>query len=444
MSGAAVGLAAGAVFDLDALRREIAPIVVDASDRIWRYNAAGVVPRCVVRPTTVEGVAAVVRAVGRQNGALVPAGNATHLDIGFPPPRYDVTLCTRGLGRIVAHDAEDLTVTAEAGVTLRDLNARLQSAGQWLPFDPSRGTDVTVGGLIASDRNGPLRLAYGKVRDFLIGLRVVRADGSVLRGGGRVVKNVAGYDLPKLFIGSFGTLGVIVEATFKVRPQPPDMRLYVIPMRSVTEATETALHLLGGRLAPVLLEAVNELAAETIGLPTGAALVAAFAGNEAHTAAQETLLRHETSDRLTRWDGTEMEALLSAIRDFPQPADEEVLVVRLSVRPAELPGLLQRIEAEAVARRISPEIAAHAGNGIAWLQLSADVDLQAVALFAEWIRLYARQSGGWLVFETLPRRLRGQVDPWGFTGPTLPLMAAIKQKLDPNRIFSPGRFVGGI
>ena len=97
-----------------------------------------------------------------------------------------------------------------------------------------------------------------------------------------------------------------------------------------------------------------------------------------------------------------------------------------------------------MARRIAPEIAAHAGNGVAWLQLSADVDLPSVALFAEWTRLYARQSGGWLVFETLPRRLRGQVDPWGFSAPTLPLMVAIKQKLDPNRVFSPGRFVGGI
>lgn len=444
MSDTALGSARNDAFDLDVLRREIAPTPVDAGDRIWRYNAAGAVPRCVVRPTTVDQVATVVRAVGRQGGALVPAGNATHLDIGFPPRRYDVTLCTSRLDRIVAHDAEDLTVTTEAGVTLRDLNAELQRAGQWLPFDPSRGRDVTIGGLVASDRNGPLRLAFGKVRDFLIGVRVVMADGGVVHGGGKVVKNVAGYDLPKLFVGSFGTLGVIVEATFKVRPRPQNMHLYVVPMRSVVEAAEKALELLRGPLVPALLEAVNELAAETIGLPTGAALVAAFAGGEAHTAAQETLLRKETADRLTRWDGPEMDSLLSAIRDFPQPADEEVLVVRLSVRPAELPVLLQRIEAEAVARRISPEIAAHAGNGVAWLQLSADVDLESVALFAEWIRLHARQSGGWLVFETLPRRLRGQVDPWGFTGSTLPLMAAIKQRLDPNRMLSPGRFVGGI
>jgi glycolate oxidase FAD binding subunit len=444
MTDAAIVTAASEAFDLDVFRRQVAPAPFVTGDRVWRYNAAGVVPRCVVQPTTMDGVAGVVRAVAGQGGALVPAGNATHLDIGFPPRRYDVALCTNRLGRIVAHDAEDLTVTAEAGVTLYDLNERLQRAGQWLPFDPSRGRDVTVGGLIAADRNGPLRLAYGKVRDFLIGLRVVMADGTIVRGGGKVVKNVAGYDLPKLFVGSFGTLGVIVEATFKVRPKPPDMRLYVVPMRSVSEATQRAMDMLRGRLVPVLLEAVNELAAETIGLPTGAALVAACAGSAADTTAQESLLRAETGDRLTRWEGSEMESLLSALRNFPQPADEEVLVVRLSARPADLPGLLQRIEAEAVARRIAPEIAVHAGNGVAWLQLSADVDLQSVALFAEWIRLYARQSGGWLVFETLPRRLRGQVDPWGFSGPTLPLMVAIKQKLDPNRVFSPGRFVGGI
>jgi FAD/FMN-containing dehydrogenase len=261
---------------------------------------------------------------------------------------------------------------------LHDLNTRLQEAGQWLPLDPPRGRDVTIGGLIAADRNGPLRLSHGKVRDFLIGLRVVMADGAIVRGGGQVVKNVAGYDLPKLFVGSFGTLGVIVEATFKVRPRPREMRLYVVPARSVAEATQMALRTLRGRLVPVLLEAVNELAAETIGLPTGAALVVASAGSEAHVAAQESFLRDETGDRLTRCDTTELESLLSALRDFPQPADEEVLVARLSVRPAELPTLLQRIEAEAVARRIAPEITAHAGNGIAWLQLSADVDLHSV------------------------------------------------------------------
>jgi len=237
---------------------------------------------------------------------------------------------------------------------------------------------------------------------------------------------------------------VIVETTFKVLPKPPHLRLYVIPMRTVTEATEKALEMLNGRLVPVLLEAVNELAGETIGLPTGAALVAACAGNEADVDAQETLLRKETGDRLTRWDGAEMDSLLSALRNFPQPADEEVLVVRLSVLPRDLPALLQRIEAEAKARRITPEVAAHAGNGIAWLQLSADVDLSSVALFAEWIRVHVRQRGGWVVFETLPRRLRGQVDPWGFTSATLPLMMAIKQKMDPHRLFSPGRFVGGI
>jgi glycolate oxidase FAD binding subunit len=426
------------------LRELLGPAQVETGEGVWRFAAAGRAPRCVARPERAEQVAGVLQVASREGLAVVPCGNGTSLDGGFPPRRYDVALCLAGLDRIVAHDAEDMTVTIESGVTLGDLDRALGKRGQWLPLDPARRDRVTVGGVIAADRSGPLRLTHGKVRDLLIGLSVVTASGVLVRGGGRVVKNVAGYDLPKLFAGSFGTLGVIVEATFKVRPRPRERRLYVWPAESVAEAVERALALDGSVLGPESLEAVNEPAAETIGVASGAALVVGLAGHPEQVAAGETLLRRETAGEVEVCETERTEALGGALSDFAAPASEDAIVARIAVLPAGLPALLRRIEWEAEARGIVVEIAAHAGSGVAWCQGFEATDPRSLPLFAEWMRVTTREAGGWVVFEALPETLRRAVDPWGFHEPSVRLMKAVKQALDPAGILSPGRFVGGI
>jgi glycolate oxidase FAD binding subunit len=427
---------------LEELRRRFEGVALDGA-AVWRFAAAGSVPRVVVRPSSVDGVVDAVRSAREAGLAVVPAGNATHLDAGAPPRRYDVALSCAGLHDIVAHDAGDMTVTAQAGVAVGALNERLAGSGQWLPFDPPRAEETTLGGLIAADRNGPLRLAHGKVRDLLIGLRVVLADGSLVRGGGRVVKNVAGYDLPKLFTGSFGSLGVIVEATFKVRPRPREEALFAWPMPSIEAAAEAALGVLAAPLFPVLLEAVNAPSTEAMGLPPGAALLVGCAGSPAEVAEQERRLSVHSAGKAGRCEPGRAEAVSKAMRDFPQPAGDDALVARLSCLPASLGGVLGRIEAEAAARRLSIEIAAHAGSGVAWWQV-VEAGPGQLALFAEWARVVARERCGWLVFESLPPALRGRVDPWGYAEPALALMARVKKALDPEATFSPGRFVGGL
>jgi len=193
------------------------PAVVTASDVLTAFTVDGCAPCCVLFPSTAEDLSRCVAAADAAGLALIPAGNGTQLHIGHAPQRYDVALSTRRLRRIVAHEAADMTVSVEAGLTLAELNAALAAAGQRLPLDPPYPEHTTIGALIATDACGPLRLSQGKVRDLLIGVTVVLADGSVVKGGGRVVKNVAGYDLMKLFTGSFGTLGIVTEATFKIR-----------------------------------------------------------------------------------------------------------------------------------------------------------------------------------------------------------------------------------
>lgn len=417
---------------------------VATDDALYRYAAAGVLPGCVLQPGDAEEVAAAVRIARELRLALVPAGRATHLDVGHPPQRYDAALSTRRLARIVAHEAGDMTVTAEAGVTVGALQYALAAERQWLPIDPPCAAEMTIGGLIAADRSGPMRFAYGKVRDWLLGVRVVTADGVAVRGGGRVVKNVAGYDLPKLFAGSFGTLGIIVEATFKVRPLPEAEALFGWPAATFAQALTRARAVAASPVFPTLLEAINDPAGESLGLDSGPCLVIGCAGTAAHLDEQERRLAALSDGAAQRSDGERAGAVRRALADFSQPANEDGIVARLSALPTALEPLLGALETAAAARGIVAEIAAHAGSGVAWCQLLGAVQAAALAELADWLRAQARERDGWVVFESLPAELQGQVDPWGFDAPARRLMGGIKRALDPAGLFSPGRFVGGI
>jgi len=425
------------------LRDRLGADAVDTGDT-YRYAAAGVVPTYVLQPASADAVSSAVRVAREAGFALIPAGQATHLDVGHPPRRYDAALTTRRLDRIVAHDAGDMTITAQAGVTLGALERVLAVERQWLPLDPPRAVDMTVGGLVAADRSGPLRFAYGKVRDWLIGVQVVTADGALVRGGGRVVKNVAGYDLPKLFTGSFGTLGVIVEATFKVQPMHDAEALFVWPAATLEQALAGASSVLDSTLIPVLLETVNEAAAESLGLDANASVVIGCAGGPAHLEEQARRLHELSRGTAERLGDEYASGLRRALSDFSQSANEDGLVARVSALPTALAALLPQVEAAAAARRIVAEIAAHAGSGVAWCQLLGAPSADALAELADWLRALARERGAWVVYESLPPSLRGRVDPWGYSEPALRLMGGVKRALDPAGVFSPGRFVGGI
>lgn len=418
---------------------------IDESDAAtYRYAAAGMRPPCVLAPATVDEVAALVRRARERELAVVPAGRGTHLGIGAAPRRYGAALSTRRLERIIAHEAEDMTVTVEAGVGVAALQAALAAHGQWLPLDPARAEEMTAGGLIAADRSGPLRCAYGKVRDWLLGVRVVMADGALVRGGGRVVKNVAGYDLPRLFAGSFGTLGVIVEATFKVTPLPERTALFAWPAASLAEASAAAALVLGSPVFPELLEVVNGSAAESLGLGENAAVVIGVGGGAAHVEEQTRRVATLSGGGAEPIGGERLPSMRRALSEFAHPADEDGLVARVSALPSALARFLPEVEKEAEERRIVAEIGVHAANGVACCQLLGAPSDDVLVEFAERLRRRVRASGGWVVFEAVPESLRGRVDPWGFDAPALRLMRGMKEALDPSGVFSPGRFVGGI
>src|SRR2546430_5431449 len=210
---------------LDKLRAIVGPAHVLAGIELSPYVIEGRTPEAAVRPGNVDEVAAVIAQAAEAGVPVVPWGGGSAVGVGVPPARAGLVLLLTRLSALVEHEPGDLTATAQAGITLAALQAALHARGQWLSLDPPDAARATLGGVLAANASGPRRHLYGTPRDVLIGVTVVTADGAVVRGGGKAVKNVAGYDLPKLFVGSFGTLGVIVEATVKLRPVPDEERL---------------------------------------------------------------------------------------------------------------------------------------------------------------------------------------------------------------------------
>ncbi len=417
------------------------------------FEVDGLTPQCVLFPATVDELQQCVAAAAQTGLAVIPAGNGTQLGVGRVPRRYDIALSMRRLRCIRAHEAADMTVTVEAGLTVADINAALAGAGQRLPVDPPRPEHVTVGGLIASDACGPLRLSQGKVRDLLIGITVVLADGTLIRGGGRVVKNVAGYDLMKLFTGSFGSLGIIAEASFKVRPCPENEEGYVIPAANSEHALTTALEVLAAPLAPLYVEALNRGAALRAGTGVDGAVVVVGCGGSAEEIEAQRRRLQEQFVSVRVCDAAEGIRLGAAVRDFPsippgrdQNGPAAVAGCKVSVLPARLRAVLPAMEAAAARRGLEVALLAHVGSGVAsirFYQTAAAAD--AVPEFAEWLRAAIADAGGWVVFDLLAAEHKARIDPWGLSdGPALELMRGIKRTLDPDGRFSPGRFVGGI
>lgn len=415
-----------------------------AGEGAQAFAIAGLAPQCVLFPETVDEISRCVRVADEAGLAIVPVGQGTQLAFGNVPQRYDLALSTRRLHRILAHEAADMTITVAAGATLAEVNAALEPARQHLPLDPPHPDQITIGALIATDVSGPLRLAHGKARDLLIGIQAVLADGTLIKGGGRVVKNVAGYDLMKLFTGSFGTLGTVVEATFKVRPRPEHEALLVISAADTAAAMGLALEVLAAPVAPLYVEALNPLAVAALGLGEGAAVLVGCGGTAQEVAIQDVRLHAVAGSRAVRTcAGDEATKLYHRLRDCPANLRAEPgLGCKLSLLPSQLSRALVEIEREGAGRGMRCAILSHVGSGVAHLHLTGSE--AGVLAMADWMRTSVRAANGWTTFDEIPGALKRRIDTWGTDVPGLGLMRALKRELDPRARLSPGRFIGGI
>jgi glycolate oxidase FAD binding subunit len=380
-------------------------------------TVGGVVPREVVRPTSVEEVAEVLRAAQGDGLSVVPVGGATKTSWAAPPATCDLLLDTTGLDRIVEHVAGDLVVVAEAGVRLADLQSSLGEHGQLLGLDPPE-QGATLGGVVSANASGPRRLAYGTVRDLLIGTTVVLADGTVAKAGGKVVKNVAGYDLGKLYTGAHGSLGVVVSTTWRLHPLPPATRVVVVELADSASAGPLAIALNRSTLTPSAVELVGAAGGPgqlVVVFESIAESVAAQAD-----AARELLGGGETSDHVPDGFGA-------------RPGDPEDVVLRIAHVPTGLPTALSALPA-------GTRVSSSAATGVTYAALAAD---QAQAALPR-LREALRPVDGTAVVLRAPEGVRDGLDHWGPVGDSLELMRKVKDRFDPERRMSPGRFVGGL
>lgn len=392
------------------------------------YPVDGASPQIAQQPRTREELAGLLASATEAGLAVVPQGSRTALDLGRPIDRYDVALDMRGLDGIVDYEPADMTVQVEAGMTLRALRAHLAEHGQYLPADPPPGDDVTIGGLLATARPGAWRGHMPAARDLVIGMEVALADGRLVRSGGRVVKNVSGYDLHRLHTGALGTLGVIVEASFKLVPLPPATRSFAVRRPTVRDAARLAIELRDAALPARALSVLAPEAAARLGLPDEAHVLLELAGYESALEAATRGVRDVTERSGGGLDDAPPGAW-DLLRDLAGSTDGVVL--RLGVP----------------ATRIAATIEAARGlRGTAWGHVAAgSVVIHAPAIDVTSVRVLRRNveaEGGFLVVESGPPALRAVTDPLGASARDL--VGALKRQFDPTGTLSPGRWEVGL
>jgi glycolate oxidase FAD binding subunit len=386
--------------------------------------------RIIAEPRDSDEIAAIVRQCEAGRITLAPLGAARTLsEIRRTPAMLGVSLAR--MDRIVAYEPEDMTVIAEAGMTLGALNQRLGEHGQRLPLDPCNPGAATLGALIGASHAGPLRLSEGTPRDLLIGVRFVGHEGREVHGGGRVVKNVAGYDLMKVMTGSFGTLGIITEAAFKLRPIPEGYTLGIAPFARAAEAFGAALKL-HDALPLVHVEVLSPALAARFGHPGAFLLMAAVAGSAFELEYQR--------GHFGGLAGAEFSEGARAIETYERLRDLEFAPAALSAQLATAPAELARCVEDSGA-----EFRAHAACGVAQIFIGGELErINARETLARW-RVAAHAAQGHLRLFAAAPALRSQLDffdepPAG----ALKLMRRLKAAFDPVGIFNPGCFVGGL
>ena len=424
------------------------------------YSVDGIKPEAAVFPNTIEEVSRLLSAADRDGKAVVPWGGGTAMAQGNLPRACDLVIGTSRLNRVLEYEPSDLTVVVEAGITLGALQEELGENGQFLPLDPPLPERATIGGILSVNSSGPIRAHFGAIRDRLIGVKVVNANGDVTKGGGKVVKNVSGYDMNKVYTGALGTLGVLVEAAFKLAPLFKEIRSLLIGCNTPSEA---------GKLAKGLRElGVNPVALQLVG--------GGFAVREGYAVALQLGGVREAVERQSRmvidlcdsngwpatdkgekfwqilckgvsgytvYGGAQGESYWRLIRDMGRHSNSPAtMIVKATCLPSDAVTLVERIH------RIGGEslsISCNMVNGVVygyWPEREISVDELEARVTA--IRKATAELNGHCVVEACPRELKEHIDVWGLDGPQLDLMKRIKMQFDPNGTLNPGRFVRGI
>ena len=390
----------------------------------------------LVIPHTEETLATITAISHQNDWSILPCGNGSKATWGGLPSKVDLYLSTRNLNQIIDHAVGDLTVTLEAGVTFKQLQEKLETANQFLPLDPAYPETATLGGIVATADTGSWRERYGGVRDLLIGISLVRADGEIAKAGGRVVKNVAGYDLMKLLTGSYGTLGIITQLTFRTYPLPPASATLILSgdRANILSAAQT---LRNATLTPTRADLVSSSIVTKLQLGEGLGLIIQFETiidsieeqiKQLSAIAQPLNLTttHFTNDNeKTLWNQLKALTLISS--------SDSAITCKCGLLPTKTANFFQQLPADSYA-------IIHNKSGLGKLILNSVDSLSDL----QKLRSYCEENRGFLTILESPLTIKEQIEPWGYSGNALTMMEKIKQQFDPKKQFNPNRFVGGI
>ncbi len=419
-------------------------VAPDQQQQIMAAIASDHPPAAIASPQTAAELSKVMALAAENGWRLLPMGQGSKLSWGGLAEQIDVVISTARLNQVVKHAVGDYTVTVEPGLRVAELKQLLAEHKQFLAIDPAFAARATVGGVVATADTGSLRQRYGGLRDMLIGVQFARYDGQLAKAGGRVVKNVAGYDLMKLMTGAYGSLGIVSELTFRLYPvQAASRSLILSGETAAIERAAAAIRLSG--LTPVALDILSASLMNSLDRQTSLGLVARFQGIPAGVEEQiERLQKIATAHGLI-CQPLNHEADQSFWRQLGDVLQSDTLICKVGMRPSAILAMLTLLEA------VMPSGLAklQGSSGLGWVQLASADDateqqVDELVNGLEKLRSHCQANGGFLTLLQAPKALKQKIEVWGYSGNALSVMSALKQKFDPYQLLNPGRFVGGL
>jgi FAD/FMN-containing dehydrogenase len=453
-----------------------------------QYAVDNVSPHGVVFPKSTDQVAEVVKFANQQRLAIVVRGSGTKMAMGNPPQKLDMVVCTSRMNHMLDVDTSNLTMTVEAGVKFRDIQARLATqedrcylpledleaegdeiicsdrshSGCFIPIDPPYADKATIGGIIATNSTGPRRLLYNLPRDCIIGIRVVAPNGDILGSGGKTVKNVSGYDVSKLMVGSMGTLGILCEMTIRMLPLPEKMATLLVSFANVADASAFAEGIFETRLLPAAVEIMNAEAYSHLSLDDipdfgsedyiAAVALEAFEPAVARMRTEIlTMAQKSGAGADTVLEEQDHRSFWLAMSNLPATLDKKfsgLIKAKLNYPLSRSRNIIETGESIFSQANLDYSVQTHAGNGICFTGLLIDhkdtaATDKAVAAMAQLLGRCRKMDGN-LVIQSAPTQVKGKLKMWGEIGSDFVVMKRLKDRLDPNGIMSPGRFVEGL
>ena len=424
------------------------------SEGVAGYVVDGLQPKAVVLPNSVQELSQAMAAAWEGDMAVAPWGGGTRVELGNTITHLDVVADLSRLNQVLNYNSADLTSTVQAGISLASLQRTLAEQGQFLALSPPLPDRASVGGTLAAGVSGPLQWQYGNPRDLVIGMKVVQADGKVIKSGGQVVKNVSGYDMTRLHIGAIGSLGIIAEVSFKLTPLPPKETTLLAGFDSNEPCLKAGLGIFHSDAMPLALTAFDsgvDERAEVAGI-AGANFLAVRLGGRPLTLERQlgdcsSILTEHGAMTVETLDGSRAETLWRKVADFGwDESTKPLMTARAHVLPTEISELTAVLGRSGSSGALYPAIVSHPGYGnitVNWFAQTEDVSTDLADDALSQAQDAVHSLGGRMVIERCPLDVKSRLDVWDEPGEPLAIMRRMKEQYDPKGILNPGRFVGG-